>query len=165
MLRIDRQSAIAKSAHVPQKRKRRRRLATAQHRRASTSSSSQEQPLSSDEAAAAATDHQIRAENAYPGASNSIGSIHQRRWFISLDRVGSGFTRQSPRTGTRKNNVWTRKRDPEHKGSTTLLGFEPFHVRGPEVEKSVVTMRRAQDVLDDEGVKEFVRRPGWRAVI
>ncbi|OAP61774.1 hypothetical protein AYL99_03977 [Fonsecaea erecta] len=33
----------------------------------------------------------IRRNNAYPGATNSINSIHQRRWFLSLDRAACGF--------------------------------------------------------------------------
>ncbi|KZF26222.1 hypothetical protein L228DRAFT_279457 [Xylona heveae TC161] len=39
-------------------------------------------------------DEQVRATNAYPGATNSIGSVHQRRWFLSLDRVSSGLVRR-----------------------------------------------------------------------
>ncbi|KAL2755088.1 hypothetical protein ACRALDRAFT_1064811, partial [Sodiomyces alcalophilus JCM 7366] len=34
---------------------------------------------------------QVRATNAYPGAENSIGSVHQRKWFLSLDRAACGF--------------------------------------------------------------------------
>jgi hypothetical protein len=45
------------------------------------------------------------------------------------------------------------------------LGFEPFYVRGPEVERSVVTGRLGKDVFEDEGVKDFVPRRGWRAVV
>jgi hypothetical protein len=34
---------------------------------------------------------QIRLQNAYPGATNSVNSIHQRKWYLSLDRTLSGF--------------------------------------------------------------------------
>lgn len=33
----------------------------------------------------------IRLTNAYPGALNSVNSIHQRKWYLSLDRTLSGF--------------------------------------------------------------------------
>ncbi|KPI39590.1 uncharacterized protein AB675_3439 [Cyphellophora attinorum] len=34
---------------------------------------------------------QIRLQNVYPGATNSVNSIHQRKWYLSLDRTLSGF--------------------------------------------------------------------------
>ncbi|KAB8249950.1 DNA polymerase ligase-domain-containing protein [Aspergillus flavus] len=105
-------------------------------------------------------DEQIRANNAYPGAVNSIGSVHQRRWFVTLDRVNSGFVAEAGSGPGRKR--WVRKWDP---GTGQLLGFEPFYVRGPEVESSVVTGRLGRDVLEDEGVEGFVPRRGWRAVL
>lgn len=107
-----------------------------------------------------AIDEQTRLTNAYPGATNSIGSIHQRRWFITLDRANSGFeARRQP--GDRQ-KTWVRKQ--AHDGRR-LLGFEPFYVRGPEVERSVVTGRTGYEVLRDEGVEGFVPRRGWRAVL
>lgn len=36
-------------------------------------------------------DAQTHATNAYPGSMNNIGSIHQRHWFLQLDRQNSGF--------------------------------------------------------------------------
>lgn len=99
-------------------------------------------------------DEKIRQTNAYPGATNSIGSIHQRRWFITLDRHNSGFIQD------RKKKTWVRKSED---GNTQ--GFEPFYVRGPEVERSVVTGRTGYDVLEDEEVDDFVPRQGWRAVV
>ncbi|KAE8134309.1 hypothetical protein BDV38DRAFT_163712 [Aspergillus pseudotamarii] len=106
------------------------------------------------------TDEQIRTNNAYPGAVNSIGSVHQRRWFVTLDRVNSGFVAEAGSgPGGKK---WVRKWDP---GMGRLLGFEPFNVRGPEVERSVVTGRLGREVLEDEGVEGFVPRRGWRAVL
>ncbi|KAL9621166.1 MAG: hypothetical protein Q9160_004417 [Pyrenula sp. 1 TL-2023] len=92
----------------------------------------------------------IRAANAYPGAKNDIGSVHQRRWYLSLDRDKSGFRRQ-------RGKVWTRKSEDE--------GFEAFHVMGREVERSVVTGRLGQDILDDEGVEGYVPRARWRPVM
>lgn len=108
-------------------------------------------------------DEKTRLTNAYPGATNSIGSIHQRRWFITLDRESSGFE-PVPSTASSKSSgkkTWVRKRSAEGE----LLGFEPFYVRGPEVERSVVTGRLAREVLEDEGVEGFVRRRGWRPVL
>lgn len=103
-------------------------------------------------------DQQIHLNNAYPGAANSIGSVHQRRWFITLDRPNSGFELDT-REGRKR---WVRRRsvDGEH-----LFGFEPFYVRGPEVETSVVTGRLGREVFEDEGVHGFVRRKGWRPVL
>ncbi|KAE8414130.1 DNA polymerase ligase-domain-containing protein [Aspergillus pseudocaelatus] len=105
-------------------------------------------------------DEQIRTNNAYPGAINSIGSVHQRRWFVTLDRVNSGFVAEAGSGSGGKR--WVRKWDP---GTGRLLGFKPFYVRGPEVERSVVTGRLGRDVLEDEGVEGFVPRRGWRAVL
>ncbi|OGM47022.1 hypothetical protein ABOM_003654 [Aspergillus bombycis] len=105
-------------------------------------------------------DEQIRTNNAYPGAVNSIGSVHQRRWFVTLDRVNSGFVVKAGSGPGGK--MWARKWDP---ATGRLLGFVPFCVRGPEVERSVVTGRLGMDVLEDEGVADFVPRRGWRAVL
>jgi hypothetical protein len=101
--------------------------------------------------------------NAYPGSTNTIGSIHQRRWFATLDRVNSGFVPEhdKAKAGSGKKR-WVRKRNVR---TGQELGFEPFYVRGPEVERSVVTGRLGKDVFEDEGVKDFVPRRGWRAVV
>ncbi|OJJ02348.1 hypothetical protein ASPVEDRAFT_670887 [Aspergillus versicolor CBS 583.65] len=107
-----------------------------------------------------ATDYQIRLNNAYPGAVNDIGSIHQRRWFIVLDRAGSGFVPDKDSIfGKRR---WIRGVD---KRSGARTGFDPFYVRGPEVERSIVTGRLGGDVLSDEGVEGFVPRRGWNPVL
>lgn len=103
------------------------------------------------------TDTQTRLTNAYPGAVNSIGSIHQRRWFITLDRANSGFVRDA------KSKIWKRKLPSSPDQGT--MGFEPFYVRGPEFERSVVTGRTGNDVLKDENVDGFTPRRGWRAVL
>ncbi|KAJ5812062.1 hypothetical protein N7474_008363 [Penicillium riverlandense] len=106
------------------------------------------------------TDLQIQQNNAYPGSFNTIGSIHQRRWYLSLDRFNSGF---APPVRT-KEKKWTRRQSDTQEGPI-VLGFEPFYVCGPEIERSVVTGRLGADVLEDEGVDDFVRRRGWRAVL
>jgi len=100
----------------------------------------------------------IQKNNAYPGSTNTIGSIHQRRWYLSLDRESSGFE-PVERVNNRKKKTWVRK------GQEEFLGFVPFYVRGPDVERSVVTGRLASDVLSDEGVQGFRRRKGWRPVL
>lgn len=94
----------------------------------------------------------IRLANAYAGAVNDVGSVHQRRWYLSLDREKSGFHR--PR-GSGK--PWVRNGEDQ--------GFEPFHVRGRDVERSVVTGRLGQEILEDEGVEGYVPRGRWRPVL
>lgn len=90
----------------------------------------------------------IRVNNAYTGAFNTIGSVHQRNWYLSLDRVNSGFEQHG--------SVWTRK------GTT---GFEAFYVQGAEVERSVVTGRLSSEVMADEGVQGFQPRKLWRPIV
>ena len=117
-----------------------------------------------------ASDEKIRLNNAYPGASNSVGSIHQRRWYLSLDRVNSGF---HPTTNGDGQRVWLRRKwRPRKVGEgdgegydEDVEGFEGFVVRGREVERSVVTGRTAREVMSDEGVNGFVERKGWSAVV
>ncbi|KAJ5446389.1 hypothetical protein N7491_002471 [Penicillium cf. griseofulvum] len=108
-------------------------------------------------------DLEIQRNNAYPGSSNTIGSIHQRRWYLSLDRESSGFEPTIVRGNQSEGMKATRKRTwtPKLVGK----GFEPFYVHGPEAERSLITARLGVDVLDDEGVKEFVPRRGWRPVL
>ena len=107
-------------------------------------------------------DEEVRLTNAYPGANNTIGSIHQRRWFLSMDRYASGFAPENTKinNATRGRRKWFRRRD----GDGTLLGFEPFFVMGREMERSLVTGRTAEEVMSDEGVQGFVARKGWRAI-
>ncbi|KAI4284371.1 MAG: hypothetical protein L6R38_001477 [Xanthoria sp. 2 TBL-2021] len=103
------------------------------------------------------SDEQIRLSNAYPGATNSIHSIHQRKWYLSMDRHACGFMPVDQGDGARR---WVR-RDEDGR----LLGFEPFFVRGRDHERSVVTGRTAEEVMVDEGVEGFEGRKGWRAVL
>ncbi|CAO2657537.1 Nn.00g036630.m01.CDS01 [Neocucurbitaria sp. VM-36] len=96
-------------------------------------------------------DAQTRATNAYPGSTNDIGSIHQRHWFLQLDRQNSGFVLE--KEGDSSKGRWVRGPDGG--------GFEAFLVRGRDFERSVVTGRLARDVESDEGVEGFVGRGGW----
>ncbi|KAI1491761.1 hypothetical protein F5X96DRAFT_692928 [Biscogniauxia mediterranea] len=114
----------------------------------------------------------IRRTNAYPGATNSIGSVHQRRWFLSLDRAGSGFVAR--KRGKGRKVVWEEREgggdgeeeegegEGEGEGENRLT--YPFYVGGLETERSVVTGRLAREVLRDEGVVGYVSRRGWRGV-
>jgi hypothetical protein len=95
-------------------------------------------------------DVQTRATNAYPGSKNDIGSIHQRHWFLQLDRQNSGFILDHSDSDKGR---WTRGLDGG--------GFEPFLVRGRDYERSIVTGRLACEVESDEGVEGFVGRGGW----
>ena len=90
----------------------------------------------------------IRSNNAYTGATNTIGSIHQRHWFLTLDRVNTGFhkARSGPDRGR-----W-------------IGGSEPFVVRGRDVERSVVSGRSADEVMADAGIKAFQGRKMWRPI-
>jgi len=106
-------------------------------------------------------DEEVRRTNSYPGARNSVGSIHQRRWYCSMDRYASGFRPVRREEGSKGG-----KRDWERRWEDVrMLGFEPFFVMGREVERSVVTGRTADEIMSDEGVEGFVGRRGWRAVI
>lgn len=95
-------------------------------------------------------DAEIKANNAYPGASNTIRSMHQRHWFLTLDRKLSGFhkARSGPDEG-RWVGGWG----------------APFVVKGRAEERSVITGRLADEVMEDEGVEGFVGRKMWRAIV
>jgi hypothetical protein len=100
----------------------------------------------------------IRLTNAYTGATNDIGSVHQRKWYLSMDRASSGFVPARDRkTGIK---TWIRKRGLDG----TLRGFKKFWVMGRDVEPSVVTGRLAKDIMKDEGVEGYVPRGLWRPV-
>ncbi|QYS97214.1 LigD_N domain-containing protein [Trichoderma simmonsii] len=110
-------------------------------------------------------DAQVRLTNAYHGASNTIGSIHQRRWYLSLDRRACGFTEKRRRG---RSSIWeppsTEESPSTSEPGTSRLSY-PFYVRGPQFEQSVVTGRRGEDVLRDEGVTTFIPRKGWMPVM
>jgi hypothetical protein len=99
-------------------------------------------------ASEAEMDSEIRANNAYPGAMNTIGSIHQRHWFLTLDRANSGFfkARSGPNAGR-----W-------------VGDWDPFYVYGREHERSLITGRLADDVMADDGIESFVGRKMWRPI-
>lgn len=106
----------------------------------------QEQDVDTDED----EDAQTRLNNAYPGSTNSIGSVHQRKWFMLLDAESSGFTpeREAEKLVGKRAGKW-------------IGGFEPFLVQGKDHERSVVTGRLAAEVESDEGVEGYVGRGGW----
>ncbi|EXJ65199.1 hypothetical protein A1O7_01539 [Cladophialophora yegresii CBS 114405] len=114
-----------------------------------------------------AEDIRIRHSNAYPGASNSINSIHQRKWFLSLDRAACGFRPTNEFAFGKR--IWERPRltstDADGKRKSELGGFKPFYVRGREVETSVLTGRLAADVARDEGLVGYKPRGGWRGIL
>ena len=96
----------------------------------------------------------IRQQNAYPGALNTINSIHQRKWFLSLDRSACGFRPTSEFAFGRR--VWERGDDES--------GFETFYVQGRDVERSILTGRLAADVARDEGLMGYKPRGGWKGI-
>ncbi|KAG6030055.1 hypothetical protein E4U41_000215 [Claviceps citrina] len=147
-------------------------------------SSTQRQPQSQDQDL---QDAQVVRTNAYPGATNSIGSIHQRRWYLSLDRTASGFVPRRVNgkvtwisadadpvadadadAVTGKAGVSKQEQEQEqeqgNRVQTQRLSF-PFYVRGVPHERSVVTGRQADDIMHDEGVEGFVQRKGWKPVL
>ncbi|KAK4543889.1 hypothetical protein LTR36_004663 [Oleoguttula mirabilis] len=95
-------------------------------------------------------DATIRANNAYTGATNAIGSVHQRHWFLTLDRKLSGFRKA---------------RSGPDEGRWVGGWGEPFFVKGRDVERSLVTGRSADEVMRDEGVEKFVGRKMWRPIV
>lgn len=99
----------------------------------------------------------IRMSNAYPDSRNTIGSIHQRAWIINLDRRASGFVKWR---GSEGDTRW--KRPLLTEGIPN--GFEAFHVRGRDIESSIVTGRLAADLYADEGVVGYVGRRGWNPI-
>jgi hypothetical protein len=70
----------------------------------------------------------IRRTNAYPGATNDIGSVHQRKWYLSLDRHSSGFT--PIRDNATASKQWVRRRD----ANGIFRGFDKFCVLGRDVQ-------------------------------
>ncbi|KAJ9644038.1 hypothetical protein H2199_003906 [Coniosporium tulheliwenetii] len=117
-------------------------------------------------------DQQTRINNAYPGATNSIGSVHQRQWFLRLDQANSGFVRATsgPEKGRWVRSSLSRGRggpggDDTEREEKELGGFDTFFVRGAEHERSVVTGRLSKDVFADEGVEGFLGRKMWRPIM
>ncbi|KAI1209668.1 DNA polymerase ligase-domain-containing protein [Annulohypoxylon truncatum] len=120
-------------------------------------------------------DEEVRRTNAYPGATNSIGSVHQRHWYLSLDREACGFVSrriygrmvwelEGGGNATKGEENKSGDEDGEGKGDSGRLAF-PFYVRGVDVERSVITRRTGAAVLRHEGVEGYVGRKGWRPVL
>jgi hypothetical protein len=107
-------------------------------------------------------DEQVRRTNAYPGASNTIGSIHQRKWFLSLDRAACGFV-ETKHGGRVKWEPSDEATSQDLKLGRTRFSF-PFHFRGVDHERSVVTGRQGKDILHDKGVTGFIPRKGWAPI-
>ena len=144
-------SSSADSSETPLFNRRRKEVASL-HRTESPPSISAANAASGDES------ELIRHNNAYTGATNDIGSVHQRKWYLALDRQASGFKPvRDKKTGTRS---WVRKKGD----GGTLQGFEKFRVMGRDVERSVVSGRLASDILQDEGVVGYVPRVLWRPI-
>ena len=131
------------------------------------------QPISSSPTNPIPTEEsQTHLTNAYPGALNTIHSIHQRKWLLSLDRLACGFRPTDQTSFGRK--VWERPplvggEQPIHQGFDSLSkqrwgGFEPFHVLGRGVETSILTGRLAGEVARDEGLVGYKPRGGWRGI-
>ncbi|KAM0335378.1 hypothetical protein ACHAQA_000423 [Verticillium albo-atrum] len=106
----------------------------------------------------------VRTTNAYPGAENTIGSVHQRRWYLSMDRAASGFVKRPGRKGTKPRWEVEDGEAQAQQGGDGRLTY-PFYVRGPDVERSLITGRLGREVLRDEGVTDFNGRKGWRPVL
>ncbi|PSR87431.1 DNA polymerase ligase-domain-containing protein [Coniella lustricola] len=119
-----------------------------------------------DDEAQKRADQEIRQTNAYTGANNSIGSVHQRKWFLSLDREACGFIKSLD-----SGRVWWQRKDDTENETLKEADEQngrlkwPFYVRGPEHERSLVTGRLGDEILEDEGVTDFVRRKGWRPIL
>jgi hypothetical protein len=114
-------------------------------------------------------DEEVRRTNAYTGATNTIGSIHQRRWYLSMHRMSCGFAKRCKNGRT----SWEPAGEPNSQeqenfddvGNDAARFTYPFYVRGPAEERSVVTGRQAKDIMRDEGVQGFVTRAFWKPVV
>jgi hypothetical protein len=72
-----------------------------------------------------------------------------------MDKANCGFVKGKSKDGK---VIWSPKDEETRKKY-------PFYIRGREYERSVVTGRKAADVLEDEGVVGFVPRGGWKAAL
>jgi hypothetical protein len=119
-------------------------------------------------------DEEVRRTNAYTGAFNSIGSVHQRKWFLSMDRQACGFVERRHRgrvvweamnADTNHEELLTQvsKAGPPGPGNGRLA--YPFYIHGVDHERSVVTSRQGKDILHDEKVTGFIPRKGWMPVL
>ena len=153
------------------KRKRRRRAPESQAKNTSEphsdATSDNNDLVDSSTAIATASDDEdedIRAKNAYRGATNDIGSIHQRRWYLSIDRSASGFVKHTVKSLSGfTDHTWEARQDLNQE-SKNARGFPSFVVGGRDIERSIVTGRLGNEILADEGVVGYVTRGLWRAI-
>ncbi|KAF4125095.1 hypothetical protein GMORB2_3934 [Geosmithia morbida] len=110
-------------------------------------------------------DQEVRQTNAYPGATNTIGSVHQRKWYLSLDRVACGLIEGRDKVWRRRSGDATASDGHGHEDAHGERLTYPFYVRGADHERSVVTARKGENVLFDEGVVGFIRRRGWKPIL
>lgn len=111
-------------------------------------------------------DEEVRRRNAYTGAENTIGSVHQRKWYLSLDRDAVGYKRgEGGKMVFRATDATDNQKEDLNGGVKGLRLSYPFYVKGVEDERSVVTGRRGADILRDEGVESYTGRKGWKPVL
>lgn len=111
-------------------------------------------------------DEEVRRRNAYTGAENTIGSVHQRKWYLSLDRDAVGYERgKGGKMVFRAVDATSNQEEDLDESKRGLRLSYPFYVKGVEGERSVVTGRRGADILRDEGVESYTGRKGWKPVL
>lgn len=81
-----------------------------------------------------------------------------------MDRRASGFVPVATAEGGRR---WVRGGGGDDRGIGNVQSESDggFLVRGRDFERSVLTGRNADEVMSDEGVRGFMGRRGWRAVV
>lgn len=108
-------------------------------------------------------DDEIRRTNAYSGAKNTIGSVHQRKWYLSLDKNGVGYKRGEEGKWYLGDETWGEDAEVNQERNPRIS--YPFYLKGVEEERSVVTGRKGEHILQDEGVWGYVGRKGWQPVL
>ncbi|KIX00445.1 uncharacterized protein Z518_10584 [Rhinocladiella mackenziei CBS 650.93] len=104
-----------------------------------------------DSNSASASDAQVRHSNAYPGATNSINSIHQRRWYISLDRAASGFQPTDEISFGRR--VWSRTRKQANSltSTNTKAPIQKSATVADQLQPNTDTDTETEDDSDSDG--------------
>lgn len=86
----------------------------------------------------------VRETNTYAGASDSVGGVCQRRWYLSEDRRASGLVR-GWESGVQRWHIVAQSEMLDSRLDSASQALHrlnyPFFVRGPEIEFSVVTGR------------------------
>lgn len=93
-------------------------------------------------------DDEVRRTNAYPGATNSIGSMYQRRWYLSLDREASGFMKRRKGRGGRF--VWESSSNPNDDLQPLVSKAEGCRRRGA----GRVLQKESEADKDEEGLDQ-----------